>query len=693
MSSTVLVIRAQRAHDAAPAWDELAALAARVRGPRDGPGGGFADGGTAEEEDADRVRSDRSTVVDGGGFGSPAAAVRVRAGDADAAGQRVLRGTGAGPHGRRGSATPLDWLLSRGFPLGGMRSPDASPPPLSPAAVPRPLPSRPFPDLGPGAPTPQAVLDAALGRFFAHTHPFLPLVHRASFEAATRGVPCASFPSRKPAALLYALAAQGVRMVPELDRRKRLAVARWCSLKARDLLFALDARSDLEALLVAVMLCKLLAIAGLPGRMFALLQLAAQSAEGMVSRLPPGPPEDSGAWVRREHVLRARMITAAFDYGMAHYSNRPTFGRYFGAGGHADEPVAVAERYFDHANTEAAFAAVRASWGDQEPRLSFPTSYGDHPPASRSAAGDDFAAAAVRVARDMAILAFGAGSALYLLHLDDYARHHLQRIRREAAEAGCPPSRRDGIVVASLAEVALSALTPDVGGPFARGDPGPFLDAWHLIYPDEQYAVSMPILFLYGEFFAVETLVLLGFSRAAQARSLRAASLVRGLLRRDPGFENGSFTVVGACITMGTVLLDALRPGAASLPQEDGEDGGRASREQIDAALRLGVRTFARALELLGRGYGLRARQASDAFRAAVHASLANPDPGAEERQAEPQPEELDDDAPGERAKFSWDVLVDRQQALGPVGLADLPGLEGPLAGSPRSASSSGAIP
>ncbi|KAI9014292.1 hypothetical protein DFJ74DRAFT_771294 [Hyaloraphidium curvatum] len=616
------------ADEAAPSWELLAAEAERRR--QQGPADGDDDGG----DDPDPAeRKDSGVSLDFDREPNPPAAearavVRSPSAASRAPSESVL-GWQSLPE------TPLDWLLNRGVPLAGVVVPASPPPSLGPAL--------PFPDLGPGAPTPQDLLFIAVRRFWSHTHRVLPFVHRGAFERAIKGSPCQSFPRRRPLALLYAIAASGIRHVTDLTHRERLAVARWCSLRARDLLAAVAPQGDLEAVLTATLMCKLLAIAGLPGKTLPLLKLSAVAAEKLFLRLPLEAPITAGEWIYREHVLRARIVVCGFDLGAAHYSARQTFGRYFAP--HTNEPVAAPENAFDHPDPEAGFAILRKLRDGHEPRISFP-----------STNEDDFAPGATRLARDMADLAFSGASALHIIQLANYSRHHLLRMRRDAALDDLPPSRDVGIVVASIPEVAASMLPHEIRIPFAQGNAAPFLDAWETMFlPHPRYSSSLVQMFLFAEFFSVESLLLLGFLRAARARSLRAASLLRCLLSRDPAFEGGTFAVVGACATMGTVLLDALNP-APAFSASGGfpsPEQPHADREASPADLRLGARTFARALDLLGASYGLGARRVADAFLSSLHAA------GVAEISANTgEIEEMEEDAGGEGARFSWDGLV-----------------------------------
>ncbi|KAI9015930.1 hypothetical protein DFJ74DRAFT_770516 [Hyaloraphidium curvatum] len=481
------------------------------------------------------------------------------------------------------------------------------------ALFPPPSPIDPFPGAAP--PADSDLLLPAVAAFWRHAHAPFPIVHRASFERAFRGLPTA-YGTQQPLALAYAAAALGARALPGRSEAERLAFGRWCCERARTLLLARD-REDVEAVQTLALLANVLLVADLPARLFVVLRRCAVAAERLYRDLPAEAPKTADEWIHMELVLRVRIYVASFDLGVAFHSGKPTFGNYFEGG---EFPLPVSESLFDSPDPDAAFSAIRAS---EPPAIPF----GGKPWSD-----------ALRTASLLASAGPSRGaSVLSLAHLANFARH--LRCRFPARDPGGSPARVRAAAarLASLADVTFSSLPPGPGKALARGDPRPLLRAaW---FPHRAYAHSALQMILFAEALTVEALLFAGLNGAAAERCARYARILRHQLSDDPDLEFGNHVLASPAFLVGRVLL------------AERAAGSRAAGEDVLAV--------AAALDRYAAAFGLQPARLAAKFAGEVRAAgLAAPRPMI----AAPVPEGLpgdgkDDAAEGAAVYFADAVL------------------------------------
>ncbi|KAI9009237.1 hypothetical protein DFJ74DRAFT_356652 [Hyaloraphidium curvatum] len=446
-------------------------------------------------------------------------------------------------------------------------------------------------------PGPPDVLPRAMAAFWTPLHVLVPLIHRTAFESAIRssngvvtGV-AASIYRTPPLALMYAIAANGVRLVPTLDAHQRLAYAAACFERTRDLLLS-RGRDDLESAQAIFLLMGLLYLAGAPGKTLPLLRRCVATAQALYLGLPTKRPSSAGEWLARDHVLRLRICVAWMDYATAYNTPGGTHaqGSYFYP--HRLE-LPRSEAFYCHADPEEAFSMLQQMHPDPEV-VEIPAHHGWD--------------AAKAICHDLARAPFGGNASIMCLTMAFAFVRHIAVASRGTNN----DTRMAALAMPALVDAMWSAFPADQLTSLRSGDPGPFLDHSNEWFPHPYHGFMAISALFFTEEHAFMSLSDGGFWSAAATRALRFASILKILLDRDPHLDSIAFFVLGPIFRAGTVLLSAVKSSGAALPGETSSE--KAERKRRLRELRTGAQAVARALHGLNEIYGMAARQVDAAF-------------------------------------------------------------------------------
>ncbi|KAI9019624.1 hypothetical protein DFJ74DRAFT_673869 [Hyaloraphidium curvatum] len=388
------------------------------------------------------------------------------------------------------------------------------------------------------------------------------------------------------------------------------------------------APADIEGAQAMCLMLHVLLIAGLPRKMYAVLQHCANTCDRLWFGLKPGFPTSANAWIYRELVLRLRILVGAFDVSTAFYSGGKMFAHYFYP---STFPLPAGEGFFDHPDPSSAFDAYRSLRRTGEPSMRFGTLDWD------------------AVGRSVAVLAaapFSGSSVLSLFHYASFARYVRMALSRPT-----PAFSVFAAQYAALVDSALTSLPPDVSLPLSRGDPLPLLRSPH--FPTRAHAHAAVLSLLFADVHAVEAGLSADPSAEQRgeviARCLRVASAAHALALDDPEGRIANHVLANPAYVVGRVLLAEVA-------------AGRGGKEAVS-----GVEKVAWCLELYGRCFGLQprrlaARFAQECLRAGLR-QVPQRDPGPAPIGDDPGPAPIDDDpAPrgGEgEARFFAEVLLE----------------------------------
>ncbi|KAI9009238.1 hypothetical protein DFJ74DRAFT_356651 [Hyaloraphidium curvatum] len=516
-------------------------------------------------------------------------------------------------------------------------------------------------------PGPPDVLPRALAAFWTHHYVVVPVIHRPAFEAAMRGSGSTTGASRgtpelasiyrtRPMALMYAMAANAVRLVPTLDAAEKRAYAVACFERCRDLLLSRQT-DDLESAQALFLLVGLLALAGVPGKTLPLLRRTVATAQALYLGLPRTRPKSAAEWIARELVLRLRLGAAMIDYGASYSSGATqTMGSYFFPHG---LELPRSEAYFFHAHPEEAFALLQQKHPDPEV-VEIPAQHG----------WDGSKAICGNIARR----AFRGNASIFSLILAYLFVRHVEISSRKTSERASGDSRLAALAMPALVDSLWDAFPPEYLGPLRAGDPGPLLADSSSVFAHPHHASVAVQFILMVEEHAFGPLIQAGFKSAAAARVLRFTSILEGLLDWDPNFATIPFFVIAAVFKGGTVLLGAAKTlSGPALPGETKSE--RAERKQRRRDLESGVRTVARALNGLAEHFGMAARAVDASFARLMREAGVSEASGSvvvvdetSDLTAGPDSTIEDEDVPGkDTAVFFADVLMREEAGKSPA--------------------------
>ncbi|KAI9032958.1 hypothetical protein DFJ74DRAFT_143174 [Hyaloraphidium curvatum] len=509
------------------------------------------------------------------------------------------------------------------------------------------------------APYPEILL-LCLSSYWENFHPFVPMVHRPTLEAAFAGRGSAIYGERPPLALLYAAAGCGAFMVrtgalsePE---KMRIGIA-YCE-RARDLLLAgyfgspqAAARpvTDMEASQALWQLLEALLSVGMVGKAAPLMRhgisiLARLAAAGPDLRgrndclSPAWIPANVEQWLRGELVLRLWVAYANLDVVFAHHTNRePSFDWF------PRRPIRLAchELYWTHPDPAAAFDLVFVS-GD-----------GRFLPTSANF-GEFFAGGyrledGQRLMRDVVRPVFELRAGTYaVLHLNSFFRLLRLRIRDDAKRTGVEPMAtiarpaeqwtpaeaafraRVQIFDAVVAEV-FASMPPEIGAGLAQGDAGPLMASWPTYFADPMHALMLITTVMPLHAYPIEHFMGHGKPEGAQASLFSSPEFLRVLdsavlyvrlmgsqMDHDPELRSPHFmrtyeTFMAAAINFAGIgiLRSANTPPAAVASSGFAND----------------LRTIARHMDAVGRNFGLMYQRSAARFRKSMLDAGVRPDP------------------------------------------------------------------
>ncbi|KAI9031237.1 hypothetical protein DFJ74DRAFT_744355 [Hyaloraphidium curvatum] len=466
----------------------------------------------------------------------------------------------------------------------------ASPSPPGSLASPSPtLPTVPHPE----APSIAWLIPQAVRSLWDYQYKVLPMLHRPSFEAAMEGRP--SVYSRRPVALMYAMACTGARRLP-IPEMERNAVAKYCLDRAVELLLARN-EDDLETAQALFCLCDTVLLAGVPRRMVPLLARTATCCEALFARMAPGLPETEIDWLFREQLVRLQVLVASMDLGVAQNAEgwtllAPWFSR--------PSPVPASDELFYDPDTAGAFQRFRHEHWAEDHTFTFPSPL-------------DLAAGASAI-RDLVARPFsGRGSIVCMNWATTFLCYVLLTLKQAASagRSGDDPRALALGAVSTFYDVFCSAVPADFAQALEAGDLSAFYSGEPLLGTLERtdFAAQMAIR---GDAVAVATFVALDFPSAALLRASRILSLSRSIRRADPSLEHGHHSSIFSVYLAGRVVLGARHGTVLAGPPA--EHGARTLWEAELAKLDAMAEEARAYMDAVGRNEGMMPRQLAGAF-------------------------------------------------------------------------------
>lgn len=519
------------------------------------------------------------------------------------------------------------------------------------------------------------LIQPCLYLFWEEFQPICSFLHRPTFEGAFSGTPSPIYGINKPSALLFALAATGIRHFRgnNLTETDKLRIAKAYCDRAKDLLLSgyssniahAPPMTDMEAAQTVAILLQVLLAVGQASSAFhlvrhggvVLMRLACQPVRReetggdspLSARTSPAnwlissqeDPINAVEWIRQELVVRLWIGFASMDVPFAYYSQRDPVCDFF-AGVFR---LPCHDAFFDHPDPEHAFALLYGRMpgfvrGPEPAFVDFGVFF-----------ANPSLATGRQVVRELMEPVFtqrgSTMNGLHLLHFFRYMRLQLRRFATmsaidtlamisKSAEEYSPTERvyKDRITLFdALIAYAFEVLPPHIGEPILRGDPGPFFMESYRYFARSSHAHILLNCLQIFRTFSMEH-YLQGDPTSGDAHLLSSpeflpilesgitfVKLMQGQFAADPGLRWCHFITSTAALKIAAINL-------ASINMIRGDGGG--DEEEIKQKVDLSpfahdLRVILRHLETVGAKYGLLTRKVADNLKAAIVAAGVTP--------------------------------------------------------------------